>query len=217
MLTSVRDPLCRLPSWEGLECRPDTVDLVLRCVINLSQAQPEPLQVHPHRLPCSQRCSEGVDASTTGGGQLGVATHDFGSVVQDVQELQPGERAPRSAPARVEKEHTVEPGEAAVDYLERADVAQGTRERQRADEADEGCGVYLVDGIKGTILYHASMPSAQDSCDVHAVLTENWFLYTYYEQDVTSVNQAKGWRVVSVELYEGKQVNDKTKRYVQFP
>lgn len=80
------------------------------------------------------------------------------------------------------------------------------------DKSAARCGIHLVDGLKGTILYHASIPASRDSCDVHAVLAENWFLYTYYDEDSASVVQAKGWRVISVELYEGNQVNDKTKR-----
>ncbi|THH04236.1 hypothetical protein EW145_g5667 [Phellinidium pouzarii] len=82
---------------------------------------------------------------------------------------------------------------------------------QRSDRRAPTCGVYLFDGLKGTIVYHATIPSARGGCDVHAVLTENWLLYTYYDEEIESVVQAKGYRVVSVELYEGSQVNDKTR------
>nr|VWO96186.1 Non-canonical non-ribosomal peptide synthetase FUB8 (EC (Fusaric acid biosynthesis protein 8) [Ganoderma boninense] len=75
------------------------------------------------------------------------------------------------------------------------------------------CGVYLVDGAKGTILYEAAVPSVRGRCDVKAVLVENWLVYHYYDDDV-GVNQAKGYRVVSVELYEGRGIDDKRKRYV---
>ncbi|KAM5541019.1 hypothetical protein V8D89_005330 [Ganoderma adspersum] len=72
------------------------------------------------------------------------------------------------------------------------------------------CGVYLVDGAKGTILYQAVVPSVGGRCDVKAVLVENWLVYHYYDNDV-GVNQAKGYRIVSVELYEGKGIDDKRK------
>ena len=75
------------------------------------------------------------------------------------------------------------------------------------------CGVYLVDGAKGTILYQAVVPSLGGRCDVKAVLVENWLVYHYYDNDV-GVNQAKGYRVVSVELYEGNGIDDKRRRYV---
>ncbi|KAI5117724.1 hypothetical protein M0805_006209 [Coniferiporia weirii] len=82
---------------------------------------------------------------------------------------------------------------------------------RRADGKTPTCGVYLVDGAKGTIVYRATLPSAYGACNVHAVLTENWLLYMYYDEELASADQAKGHRVVSVELYEGSQVNDKTK------
>ena len=74
------------------------------------------------------------------------------------------------------------------------------------------CGVYLLDGAKGTIVYHAVVPSVRGRCDVKAALVENWLVYHYYDPEV-GVNQAKGYRVVSVELYEGRGVDDKRKRY----
>lgn len=77
------------------------------------------------------------------------------------------------------------------------------------------CGIYLLDDAKGSIVYHATVSSTHGGvCQVHAVLAENWLLYTYYDEDVTSTVQAKGQRVVSVELYEGNEVNEKTRRSV---
>lgn len=73
------------------------------------------------------------------------------------------------------------------------------------------CAVYLVDGAKGTILYHAVLPSADGACDVKATLVENWLVYHYYDNEV-GPSQTKGYRVVSVELYEGRGIDDKTKR-----
>ncbi|TDL26922.1 DUF1620-domain-containing protein [Rickenella mellea] len=73
------------------------------------------------------------------------------------------------------------------------------------------CGVYLLDGAKGTILYHANVPAAGGVCDVMATLTENWLVYVYYDDEIVGLHESKGQRAVSVELYEGYQVNDKTK------
>ncbi|KAJ8495461.1 hypothetical protein ONZ45_g12862 [Pleurotus djamor] len=73
------------------------------------------------------------------------------------------------------------------------------------------CGIYLVDAAKGTILHHTSIPAASAGCDVHVSLTENWLSYHYYDGDFSGVGQAKGYRFVSVEFYEGKVVDDKTK------
>ncbi|GBE86822.1 hypothetical protein SCP_1000640 [Sparassis crispa] len=70
------------------------------------------------------------------------------------------------------------------------------------------CSVYLVDGAKGTIIYHATLPSMVDSCDIHVALTENWLVYDYYDGEL-GVDQAKSHRIVSVELYEGSGVDDK--------
>ncbi|KAL1943370.1 hypothetical protein VTO73DRAFT_4445 [Trametes versicolor] len=71
------------------------------------------------------------------------------------------------------------------------------------------CAVYLVDGAKGTVIYHAVLPSAEGACDVKAALVENWLVYHYYDSEV-GPGQAKGYRVVSVELYEGHGIDDKT-------
>ncbi|RPD68393.1 DUF1620-domain-containing protein [Lentinus tigrinus ALCF2SS1-7] len=70
------------------------------------------------------------------------------------------------------------------------------------------CSIYLVDGAKGTVIYHAVLPSVAGACDVKAALVENWLVYHYYDNEV-GVNHAKGYRVVSVELYEGYGVDDK--------
>ena len=78
--------------------------------------------------------------------------------------------------------------------------------------SSKSCGIYLVDVVKGTILYHAVLPAAGGACDIKAALAENWLVYMYFDDD-TGVDQAKGHRVVSVELYEGSGVDDKTGRY----
>ncbi|KAJ3575190.1 hypothetical protein NP233_g1262 [Leucocoprinus birnbaumii] len=75
-----------------------------------------------------------------------------------------------------------------------------------------GCGVYVVDTVKGSILYRTMLPlpGAGMKCDVKAILTENWLVYHYYDPEEAAVEEARGWRMVSVEMYEGG-VDEKTK------
>lgn len=75
------------------------------------------------------------------------------------------------------------------------------------------CSVYLVDGSKGSVIYHASVTSTKGSCSIEAVLTENWLVYGYYDEDSGGNHQTKGYRIVSVETYEGQGINDKTRRW----
>ena len=78
------------------------------------------------------------------------------------------------------------------------------------------CGLYLVDAVKGTVVYHAVLPSSGGACDVQATITENWLVYSYFEEDFNGMGQSKGNRVVSVEFYEGVKADDKIKRYGVF-
>lgn len=72
------------------------------------------------------------------------------------------------------------------------------------------CAVYVVDTVSGSIVYHAMFVGGGVDCeDVHVALSDNTLIYTYWDN-----GEVKGQRVVSVELYEGSQVDDKTKRLV---
>ena len=75
------------------------------------------------------------------------------------------------------------------------------------------CAIYLVDAVKGSIVYHATLPSTAGVCDVKTTITENWLVYSYFDEDFAGIGQSKGYRVVSVELYEGVKADDKVKRY----
>ncbi|KAI0341141.1 DUF1620-domain-containing protein [Trametopsis cervina] len=70
------------------------------------------------------------------------------------------------------------------------------------------CGVYVMDSAKGTTLYHAVLPAVNGACNVKAAMVENWLVYHYYD-DHAGVDQAKGYRMVSVEFYEGSKVDEK--------
>ncbi|KAF8439746.1 DUF1620-domain-containing protein [Boletus edulis BED1] len=71
------------------------------------------------------------------------------------------------------------------------------------------CGLYVVDTVKGTVLYHVSLPVVNGKCDIQAVLDENWLVYSYYDDDAEA-GGAKGYRIVSVEMYEGNGPDEKT-------
>ncbi|KAF8809912.1 DUF1620-domain-containing protein [Phlegmacium glaucopus] len=75
------------------------------------------------------------------------------------------------------------------------------------------CGIYIVDSMKGTVVYHAEVKSSSSGgCEVKTALTENWFVYHYYEGEVGdgTARGAKGYRMVSVEFYEGQKEDEKT-------
>ncbi|KAL1658638.1 hypothetical protein GGF50DRAFT_131591 [Schizophyllum commune] len=72
-----------------------------------------------------------------------------------------------------------------------------------------GCGVSVVDAAKGTVLYHARVPAVRGVCDVHASLTEHWLVYSYYEGEAAG-SGVMGYRVVTVEFYEGHAPDEKT-------
>ncbi|KAI0052505.1 DUF1620-domain-containing protein [Auriscalpium vulgare] len=72
------------------------------------------------------------------------------------------------------------------------------------------CGVYVIDGAKGSVIYHVALP-ARGSCDVQATFVENWLVYVYWDEEYQWIGQAKGRRVVSVEFYEGRAVDEKTR------
>jgi hypothetical protein len=76
------------------------------------------------------------------------------------------------------------------------------------------CGIYVLDVVKGSVIYHASVSAADGVCDMQATLTENWLVYHYFEADFSGTGQSKGYRVISVEFYEGDGPDDKTKRLV---
>ena len=80
------------------------------------------------------------------------------------------------------------------------------------------CGIYVVDSAKGTVVYHAELKATPKGCDIKTTLVENWLVYHYYEGEIGSgtANDAKGYRMVSIEFYEGQKEDEKTERYLIF-
>ncbi|KAJ3807314.1 hypothetical protein EV368DRAFT_75106 [Lentinula lateritia] len=73
------------------------------------------------------------------------------------------------------------------------------------------CGLYLVDSVKGSVVYEATLPTEGNVCNVKATFTENWLIYHYYDNEYEDIGHTKGYKVVTVELYEGKTIDDKTR------
>lgn len=73
------------------------------------------------------------------------------------------------------------------------------------------CGIYVLDVVKGSVIYHASVSATGGVCDIQATLTENWLVYHYFDAEFSGTGQSKGYRVISVEFYEGDGPDDKTK------
>lgn len=73
--------------------------------------------------------------------------------------------------------------------------------------SDSGtCGVYLVDAVKGAVIYSAHVSGGGGTsrdCGLKATLVDNWLVYYHHEDAVTGSGDAKGHRLVTVELYEG--------------
>jgi hypothetical protein len=68
------------------------------------------------------------------------------------------------------------------------------------------CTVYLVDSVKGTILYSSAIHAAKKGrCDLKVSIVENWLVYHYWDDGHAggSVHGLPGWRIASVELYDG--------------
>ena len=80
------------------------------------------------------------------------------------------------------------------------------------------CGLYVVDSAKGTVIYHVELKATLKGCDIKTTLVENWLVYHYYEGEIGSgtANGAKGYRMVSIEFYEGQKEDEKTERYLIF-
>jgi hypothetical protein len=124
---------------------------------------------------------------------------------EDIQSLVPSLRGPIASIGKVLGNRTT-----LYKYLNPRLFAMLTASRSISPPT---CAVYLIDSAKGSIIYRATLPSSAGHCDVKVSLTENWLIYHYFDGEFDSFGQAKGYRMVSVELYEGKHIDDKTKRH----
>lgn len=81
----------------------------------------------------------------------------------------------------------------------------------------EDCAISVLDGAKGSLVYSVVLPGGGGCEDVKASFVENWLVYVFWDGESKGVGEAKGYRMVSVELYEGKGADDKTRRLVLLP
>ncbi|KAF9388638.1 hypothetical protein BGX21_000273 [Mortierella sp. AD011] len=70
--------------------------------------------------------------------------------------------------------------------------------------------IYLVDTVKGSILYQATHENVGLSQPILATQYENNVVYTFWSEGETSTS-AKGYQAVALELYESKTRNQRTK------
>jgi hypothetical protein len=73
------------------------------------------------------------------------------------------------------------------------------------------CGLYVLDSMKGTIVYRTEVNANTRGCELKTALIDNWLVYHYYDDGSTS-DGSKGYRMVSVEFYEGQGIDEKTRR-----
>ncbi|KAI0427752.1 hypothetical protein F5Y09DRAFT_333080 [Xylaria sp. FL1042] len=71
---------------------------------------------------------------------------------------------------------------------------------------------YLLDTVSGEVLASSSYEGVDPSKDISCILSENWFLCTYYGQYQLRDSQEqklKGYQVVISDLYESELANDR--------
>ena len=82
-----------------------------------------------------------------------------------------------------------------------------------ATRAKAKCGLYVLDSMKGTIVYRTEVNANVGGCGVKTALIDNWLVYNYYDDGSTGAD-VKGNAMVSVEFYEGHGIDEKTRRLV---
>lgn len=79
-----------------------------------------------------------------------------------------------------------------------------------ATPSNDSQAVYLLDGVTGAVLYRSTVPG---NTKLVATMTENWLVYTHplTSSANSTLDQVRGQRIVSVELYEGSR-DENTRR-----
>lgn len=72
----------------------------------------------------------------------------------------------------------------------------------------QSANIYLLDGVSGQVLHSVSHDGVDTSQPIPAVISENWFAYSFWS-DVTDTSDAKGYQLVISELYESSIPNDR--------
>ena len=79
------------------------------------------------------------------------------------------------------------------------------------DDASAVATVHLLDSISGEILYTATQDGVDSSRPITAVISENWFVYSFWSDatDTLPPSTSKGHKMVVAELYESDMPNDR--------
>jgi ER membrane protein complex subunit 1 len=64
------------------------------------------------------------------------------------------------------------------------------------------CGIYVLDMVKGSIIYHVGVPAAGGVCDVQATLTENWLVYQYFDSELPGVKDIESFPLSFMRVME---------------
>ncbi len=76
------------------------------------------------------------------------------------------------------------------------------------NDAASSVSFYLLDSVSGAILYSTIHKDVDTTQPITSVVSENWFVYTFYSVATTSA-QATGYQLVISELYESALPNDR--------
>lgn len=72
--------------------------------------------------------------------------------------------------------------------------------------------VNVVNSVSGSVVYQTLIDNVDITQSIPVALAENWLTFAYTEK--ATDKRAVGYRLVSVELFEGEKENDKQNRFV---
>jgi hypothetical protein len=72
--------------------------------------------------------------------------------------------------------------------------------------------VNVIDSVSGSVVYQTLIDNVDTAQSIPVALAENWLTFAYTEK--ATDKRAVGYRLVSVELFEGDKENDKQNRFV---
>lgn len=77
------------------------------------------------------------------------------------------------------------------------------------NDAKSSLAIYLLDTVKGSVLYHTIHENVGTGYPVYMVQCENWIVYHYWMHRDEGMYNGKGFVVVVLELYESAIENDR--------
>ncbi|KAG5636275.1 hypothetical protein H0H81_008561 [Sphagnurus paluster] len=169
---------------------------------------PAGTRVSGHAIGPHPRSADGSDGNEGEDGYVAYSTWTLGLPPnEDVKAMIPAQRGPIASLGKVLGNRTT-----LYKYLNPRLFVLLTAPKPGGEPA-QSCGLYVVDAAKGSVVYRTGLPAVggkgKDACDIKASLVENWLVYHYYDPEWTGAGLTKGWRMVTVELYEG-ELDEKT-------